>query len=144
MTKHKANAIWNGGLKEGKGNVSTGSGALNSPYTFKARFEGDTSGGTSPEELIGAAHAGCFSMFLSSLLENDGHTPNHIRTEALVQLDVTDKGPLISRIELVTEGDVPDLNDAQFLEYAQKAKEACPVSKALGAVPEIKLTATLK
>ena len=144
MTKHNANAIWNGGLKEGKGNVSTESGALDSPYTYKARFEGDKSGGTTPEELIGAAHAGCFSMFLSSLLEKDGHPPRHIRTEANVHLEITDKGPLISRIELVTEGDVPDIKEAEFLQYAQQAKEACPVSKALAAVPEIKLTATLK
>jgi osmotically inducible protein OsmC len=144
MAKQTANAIWNGGLKDGKGNVSTGSGALNSPYTFKARFEGDLTGGTNPEELIGAAHAGCFSMFLSSLLEKDGHTPRHIRTEATVFLDVTDQGPVISRIELVTEGDVPDIKEAEFQQYAQQAKEGCPVSKALGAVPEMKLTATLK
>jgi osmotically inducible protein OsmC len=144
MAKQTANAIWNGGLKEGQGNVSTDSGALNSPYTYRSRFEGDKSGGTTPEELIGAAHAGCFSMFLSSLLEQAGHTPRHIRTEANVYLDVTDQGPVISRIELVTEGDVPDLNEAEFQQYAQKAKEGCPVSKALGAVPEMKLTATLK
>jgi lipoyl-dependent peroxiredoxin len=144
MLKNNANAIWNGGLKDGKGNVSTGSGALNSPYTFKARFEGDKSGGTTPEELIGAAHAGCFSMFLSSLLEKAGHPARHIRTEANVYLEVTDNGPLISRIELVTEGDVPDLKDAEFQQFAQQAKDGCPVSKALGAVPEMKLTATLK
>jgi lipoyl-dependent peroxiredoxin len=144
MTKHSANAIWNGGLKDGKGNVSTGSGALNSPYTFKARFEGDKSGGTTPEELIGAAHAGCFSMFLSSLLEKDGYPPRHIRTDATINLEVTDQGPLISRIELVTEADVPGLKDPEFQQYAQQAKEGCPVSKALAAVPEIKLTASLK
>jgi lipoyl-dependent peroxiredoxin len=144
MGKHNANAIWNGGLKEGKGNLSTGSGALNSPYSFKARFEGDKTGGTTPEELIGAAHAGCFSMFLSSLLEKDGHTPNHIRTEAIVHLEVTTDGPLISRIDLVTEADIADIKEADFQHYAQQAKEGCPVSKALGAVPEINLTATLK
>jgi lipoyl-dependent peroxiredoxin len=144
MTKHNANAIWNGGLKEGKGNVSTASGALNSPYTFKARFEGDRTAGTTPEELIGAAHAGCFSMFLSSLLEKDGHPPKHIRTDATVHLEITDQGPLVSLIELVTEADVADLNDAELQQYAQKAKEGCPISKALGAVPEIKLTVTLK
>ena len=144
MGKHNANAIWNGGLKEGKGNVSTGSGALNSPYSFKARFEGDKTGGTTPEELIGAAHAGCFSMFLSSLLEKAGHTPNHIRTEAIVHLEVTTDGPLISRIELVTEGDVADIKDVDFQQYVQQAKEQCPVSKALGAVPDITVSATLK
>lgn len=144
MTKHNANAIWNGGLKEGKGNVSTASGALNSPYTFRARFEADKSEGTSPEELIGAAHAGCFSMYLSSILEKDGHTPRHIRTDATVQLEITDQGPLVSRIELVTEADVPELKDVEFQQYAQRAKAECPISKALGAVPEIKLTANLK
>jgi osmotically inducible protein OsmC len=144
MGKHNANAIWNGGLKEGKGNVSTDSGSLNSPYSFKARFEGDKTGGTTPEELIGAAHAGCFSMFLSSLLENAGHVPNHVRTDATVHLEVTDKGPLISRIELVTEADVPALQDAEFQQLAQQAKENCPVSKALGAVGEITLQASLK
>jgi osmotically inducible protein OsmC len=144
MPKHNANAIWNGGLKDGKGNVSTASGALNSPYDFKARFEGDATGGTTPEELIGAAHAGCFSMFLSSLLENAGHPARHVRTDATVQLEVTSDGPLISRIELVTEVDAPGINDAEFQQFAQKAKEGCPVSKALAAVPEIKLTAILK
>lgn len=144
MGKHNANAIWNGGLKEGQGNVSTDSGALNSPYSFRARFEGDKTGGTTPEELIGAAHAGCFSMFLSSLLEKDGHTPNHIRTEATVHLDITADGPLVSRIDLVTEGDIADIKDVEFQQYAQKAKENCPISKALGAIPEINLTATLK
>jgi lipoyl-dependent peroxiredoxin len=144
MTKHNANAIWNGGLKDGKGNVSTASGALNSPYTFRARFEADKSEGTSPEELIGAAHAGCFSMFLSSLLEKDGHPPRHIRTDATVHLQITDQGPLVSLIELVTEADVPGLNDSELQQYAQKAKEGCPVSKALAAVPEIRLTASLK
>jgi len=143
MSKHTANAIWNGGLKEGKGNLTTGSGALDSAYSFKTRFEGDKNG-TTPEELIGAAHAGCFSMFLSSLMEKDGHTANHIRTEATVQLDVTPNGPLLSKIELNTEAEVPDLTEAEFQKYAQEAKEKCPVSAALKAVPEIKLTATLK
>jgi len=143
MSKHTANAIWNGGLKDGRGNLTTGSGALDSAYSFKTRFEGDKNG-TTPEELIGAAHAGCFSMFLSSLLEKEGHTPKHIRTEATVLLDVTPNGPLLSKIELVTEGEVPDLTEAEFQKFAQEAKEKCPISAALKAVPEIKLTATLK
>ncbi|PIQ21946.1 MAG: peroxiredoxin [Cytophagales bacterium CG18_big_fil_WC_8_21_14_2_50_42_9] len=143
MSKHTANAIWNGGLKDGKGNLTTGSGALDSAYSFKTRFEEDKNG-TTPEELIGAAHAGCFSMFLSSLLEKDGHTANHIRTTATIQLDVTPNGPLLSKIELVTEGDVPGLAETDFQKYALEAKEKCPISAALKAVPEIKLTATLK
>ena len=144
MITSTANAIWNGGLKDGKGNLTTGNGGLDTPYSFKARFEGDKSGGTTPEELIGAAHAGCFSMFLSSILEKDGHTPKHIRTEANVQLEVGDQGPVITQIELVTEGDVPGMQEQEFQQYAQKAKEGCPVSKALGAVKTIQLTASLK
>jgi osmotically inducible protein OsmC len=143
MATQKANAIWNGDLKSGKGNVTVGSGALDAPYSFKTRFEGDNKG-TNPEELIGAAHAGCFSMFLANVLAQAGHPANNIRTEATVQLDIIDKGPLISRIELVTEGDVPGINEGEFQKYAQQAKEGCPVSQALKSVPEIKLTATLK
>lgn len=144
MILSKANAIWNGGLKDGKGNLTTDNGGLDTPYSFKARFEGDKSGGTTPEELIGAAHAGCFSMFLSSLLEKDDHPPKHIRTEATVKLEVGPQGPAITHIHLVTEGDVPGIQEHEFQQYAQKAKENCPVSKALGAVKEVKLTASLK
>ncbi|WP_026463262.1 OsmC family protein [Adhaeribacter aquaticus] len=143
MTKHSASAIWNGGLKDGKGNVSTGSGALNSPFSFKTRFEGDKNG-TTPEELIGAAHAGCFSMFLSSLLEGAGHPAKHINTDASVNLAQTADGPLIDKIELTTEVEAPGLDDAQFQELVKKAKEGCPISKALKSVPDVKVNATLK
>jgi len=142
MAHQTANAIWHGGLKDGKGNISTKSGALNGPYSFKTRFEGSDAG-TNPEELIGAAHAGCYSMFLSSLLEKAGKTATKILTEARVHLEVTDNGPVINLIELNTEAEVPDMEDAEFQQFAQEAKEKCPVSAALKAVPEMRLTATL-
>lgn len=143
MIKSKANAIWHGGLKDGKGNISSKSGALNGPYSFKTRFEGDDTG-TNPEELIGAAHAGCFSMFLSSLLEKAGKPATRIMTDATVHLDITDNGPVIKLIELNTEGEVEGMDEAEFQQHAQEAKEKCPISGALKAVPEIKLTAALK
>jgi osmotically inducible protein OsmC len=143
MIKSKANAIWHGGLKDGQGNISSNSGALNGPYSFKTRFEGDEAG-TNPEELIGAAHAGCYSMFLSSLLEKAGKPATRIMTEATVHLNVTDNGPLIQLIELITEAEVDNMEDAEFQQYAQEAKEKCPISAALKAVPEMKLTATLR
>jgi osmotically inducible protein OsmC len=143
MPKSNASAIWNGGLKSGKGNLTTGSGALNGPYSFQTRFEGDQKG-TNPEELIGAALAGCFSMFLSGLLEKAGTPASHIRTDATVHLQVTDSGPVINLIELNTEVEVPGMDEAAFQEQAQKAKEGCPVSNALKAIPEIKLNASLK
>ena len=142
MIKSKANAIWHGGLKDGKGNISSKSGALNGPYSFKTRFEEDDSG-TNPEELIGAALAGCFSMFLSSLLEKGGKPATRIMTDATVHLNITDNGPVLQLIELITEGEVDNIDEAEFQKIAQEAKEKCPISGALKAVPEIKLTATL-
>ena len=112
--------------------------AYEGPYTHASRFE--TGPGTNPEELMGAAHAGCYSMFLSALLTDAGFTPTRIVTTATVHL--TD-GPTISLIELNTEAEVPGLNDADLQTHAEAAKKACPVSKALAAVPEIKLVAHL-
>ena len=142
MIKSKANAIWHGGLKDGKGNITSRSGALNGPYSFKSRFEGDESG-TTPEELIGAAHASCFSMFLASLLEKAGKPATRILTDATVHLNMTNDGPVLQRIELNTEGEVDNMEEAEFQKYAQEAKEKCPISAALKAVPEVILNATL-
>jgi osmotically inducible protein OsmC len=114
-----------------------GSGAYEGPYTFASRFE--TGPGTNPEELIGAAHAGCFSMFLSALLTSAGFTPTRIHTTAAVHLG---EGPTITLIELNTEAEVPQLTEAALLEHAEAAKRNCPVSKAL-AGPEIRLSAKL-
>jgi len=141
MPTRKADAVWNGNLKEGKGTVKLGSGAYNGQYSFSSRFENGT--GTNPEELIAAAHAGCFSMALSAGLERGGHSPNSVQTEAKVHLSPKDGGGFrISRIDLVTTAEVPGIDDAAFQQVAQAAKEGCPVSQALSAV-EITLDATL-
>jgi osmotically inducible protein OsmC len=137
MTKRISTAEWKGTLKEGGGTMSLGSGSYTGPFTFASRFESGK--GTNPEELIGAAHAGCYSMFLSALLTNAGFKPTSIRTTATVHLG---EGPTIDLIELSTEAVVPGLAAAAFQEQAEAAKKGCPVSKAL-AGPEIRLTAKL-
>jgi osmotically inducible protein OsmC len=141
MPVRKAAAVWRGGLQDGGGTVALGSGAYEGPYTFKTRF-GDGSGGTNPEELIAAAHAGCFSMALSNLLATEGHPPTAVTTTADVSLDKTDDGFAITKIILHTVGDVPGLSADEFQEYAAKAKVGCAVSKALAATP-IELDARL-
>jgi len=117
-----------------------GSGAYEGQYSFKSRFEsGD---GTNPEELIAAAHAGCYSMALSNMLSQAGHPPTSVRTTASVHLGQVDGAPTITRIELDTTGEVPGMDAAEFLKHAEAAKAGCPVSKALAAV-EITLNARL-
>ncbi|RDV10759.1 OsmC family peroxiredoxin [Pontibacter diazotrophicus] len=143
MKKHKAEARWNKGLKDGNGEVKTGNGAVQAKYTYASRF-GDSNSGTSPEELIGAAHAGCFSMFLSALMGNENLSPEYVETKANVYLGEKDGGPLIEKIELTTEARVDGLDNDKFQELVQKAKDGCPVSKALASVPEITVQATLK
>jgi lipoyl-dependent peroxiredoxin len=142
MAVQSANAEWNGSLKEGAGKMAVGSGAVNGPYTFASRFE--TGKGTNPEELIGAAHAGCFSMALSAALGRAGHNPTSIKTSAKVHLGATDAGPTITRIDLDVEGVVPGIDAAQFKEFAEGAKKGCVVSRALAGVQTITLNATLK
>ncbi|MDD2107218.1 OsmC family protein [Pseudomonas asiatica] len=138
--KKTASAIWQGGLKEGKGLLSTESGTLKqNPYGFNTRFEG--SPGTNPEELIGAAHAGCFSMALSMMLGEAGFTPDRIDTAAEVTLDKQADGFAITAVHLVLRAKVPGASEAQFLEIADKAKAVCPVSKVLNA--KISLDAAL-
>jgi osmotically inducible protein OsmC len=137
MTVRTSSAEWKGTLKEGAGTMKLGSGAYEGPFTFASRFESGP--GTNPEELIGAAHAGCYSMFLSALLTNAGFKPTRIYTTATVHLGA---GPTIELIELNTEAQVPGLDEVKFLEQAEAAKKNCPVSKAL-AGPEIKLNAKL-
>jgi lipoyl-dependent peroxiredoxin len=133
-------AQWNGSLKEGSGTVVLGSGAFEGSYSFPSRFEsGD---GTNPEELIAAAHAGCFSMALSAGLGKAGFTPTRVSTQAKVHLEKVGEGFGITRIELVTEADVPGIDEATFKEHADGAKKGCPVSQALSAV-EITLDAKL-
>ena len=138
--KKTASAIWQGGLKDGKGRISTESGALKeNPYGFNTRFEGTP--GTNPEELIGAAHAGCFSMALSMMLGEAGLTAERIDTIAEVTLDKQPDGFAITAVHLVLKAKVPGANEAQFLQIANKAKAGCPVSKVLNA--DISLDASL-
>jgi lipoyl-dependent peroxiredoxin len=137
----KAEAQWNGGLQTGSGSLKTGSGTVEKNYSFKSRFGDDTTG-TNPEELIAAAHAGCYSMALSFMLESAGHAPESVHTVAQVKLEQQDGGFTITHIELTTQGKVPGLTAEQFLEFAENAKKNCPVSKALAAV-EMSLNATL-
>lgn len=138
MAVRTSSAVWNGTLKEGAGTMKLGSGLYEGPFTYVSRFE--TGPGTNPEELIGAAHAGCYSMFLSALLGGDGHNPVRVSTTAAVHLGA---GPTINKIELTCEAEVPGLSAEAFAEYAEKAKAGCPVSKALAAVDEIVLNAKL-
>jgi osmotically inducible protein OsmC len=137
MAVRRSSAEWKGTLKQGTGTMKVGSGAWEGPYTFASRFESGR--GTNPEELIGAAHAGCYSMFLSALITDAGFTPTRIATTATVHLG---DGPEINLIELSTEAVVPDLPEAAFQKHAEAAKKGCPVSKAL-AGPKITLTAKL-
>ena len=138
MTVRTAQAIWNGTLREGDGSVRVESGFVEVPYTWASRFE--EAKGSNPEELIAAAHAGCFSMFLSALLTKEGHPPTRIQTTAKVHLGA---GPTITAIELETEGVVPGIDEATFDAIALRAKEGCPVSKALAAVETISLRSHL-
>lgn len=140
MAVSKAEAVWNGTLKEGAGSMSVGTGFVKEvPYTWASRFADDTKG-TNPEELIGAAHAGCFSMFLSAQLTSAGFKPNRIQTTAIVHLGA---GPTITKIELETVADVPGLDQKTFEEKVASSKANCPVSKALASVSEIVVTASL-
>jgi len=137
----KAKAVWRGTGRTGSGDLSTDSGVLaQTPYSFKTRFENEK--GTNPEELIAAAHAGCFSMALSNALSQAGHPPTSVATTATVHLDKVAEGFGITRIDLDTVGVVPGMDEADFEKHAQAAKAGCPVSKALAAV-EISLTARL-
>jgi lipoyl-dependent peroxiredoxin len=138
MPVRKSEAVWKGTLKEGAGTMKLASGLYEGPYTFSSRFEEGK--GTNPEELIGAAHAGCFSMFLAALLTEKGYTPTSVQTTAAVHLGA---GPTITKIDLVCEAVVPGVGADEFQQLAADAKAKCPVSKALAAVPVITLTATL-
>ena len=133
MPVKSADAVWNGPLPTGKGHLKTQSGALDVDYGWKARSE-DGVPGTNPEELIAAAHAGCFSMALSHILGAGGHTPTQINTKANVSFEKQGDGFAITGIALKTEATVPGLDEAGFKEAAEKAKAGCPVSKALAAV----------
>lgn len=142
MAVRGASAEWTGSLKEGAGKMRLDSGAFEGPFSFVSRFE--TGPGTNPEELIGAAHAGCFSMALAAALGRAGHNPKSIRTTAKVHLGTSDAGPTITRIDLDVVGEVPGIDAATFQQHAEGAKKGCVVSRALAGVPTITLNATLK
>ncbi|MDX1627064.1 MAG: OsmC family protein [Fulvivirga sp.] len=138
--KRRATAIWKGGGKEGGGTLTTTSGVLDdTPYGFKARFENeDGKAGTNPEELIGAAHAGCFAMALSFQLGGAGYTPDELHVDAVVSLvkeEDESKGFKVSEIELDLKAKIEGIDESKFEELANNAKEGCPISKALSAVP---------
>ena len=141
MPVRTADAEWTGTLREGSGHMRFGEGAFDGAYSFSSRFEEGT--GTNPEELIAAAHAGCFSMKLSGDLGSAGFTPERVATTARVHLDKGDAGFSITRIQLTTEASVPGIDEGRFQEIAEGSKKNCPVSLALGAVSEIDLTAKL-
>jgi lipoyl-dependent peroxiredoxin len=140
MPVRKGTAVWEGTLKEGKGSVKTASGVLSAPYSFSSRFEEGQ--GTNPEELIGAAHAGCFSMALSLMLTEAGFPPTRIETTANVSIVPHGGGFKIDKIDLVTKATVPGIEKDVFLRHAEDAKYNCPVSAALSAI-QINLSATL-
>lgn len=139
--KRKASAQWNGGLKDGKGTISTDSGVLqDTQYSFSTRFEDGA--GTNPEELIAAAHAGCFSMALSGQLTNAGHPPESVRTQATVTMEKTDAGFTVTAVHLDVTARVPGIDQAGFDTAANNAKNGCPISRLLKA--DITMTATLE
>lgn len=131
MAIRSAEAVWEGNLKDGKGTISTQSGAYQGSYSFSSRFEDGKR--TNPEELIAAAHAGCYSMAFSHSLSEAGFTPTRVHTTANVHLTKGDAGFVIPKIDLVTEAEVPGIDDAKLQEIATKAKENCPISKLLAA-----------
>ena len=141
MATRTASAVWDGTLKQGKGSMKLGSGAFEGAYSFSSRFEEGT--GTNPEELIGAAEAGCFSMALSANLEKAGHAAKRISTTATVKLEMVGGGPKITSIDLKTDAEVPGIDKAKFDEIAEQTKKGCPVSVALSGT-QINLNATLK
>ena len=142
MPTRIANAAWQGDFKRGGGTVALGSGAFEGPYNFSGRFEDGT--GTNPEELVGAAHASCYAMALAVGLTNAGTPPESLAAEARVTIEQVGEGFEITRIALTVRGKVPGVDEAAFQAAAQGAKENCPLSKALAAVPEITLDATLE
>jgi lipoyl-dependent peroxiredoxin len=134
--------VWNGSLREGSGNIRVESGLLDTSYDRVSRFE--TGDKTNPEELLGAAHSSCYAMFLSAILSGDNFKVNTITTRADVTVTPGGVSPTITEITLTVEGDVEDIDEAKFLEYAQRAKELCPISKSLASVQTINLNAKLK
>jgi osmotically inducible protein OsmC len=142
MATRNASAQWQGTLMEGDGTMALGSGAWEGRFTFKSRFEEGE--GTNPEELIGAAEAGCFTMQLAHDLSEAGHTVESVQTQAKVQIRNVDGKPTVAKIDLITRGRVPGLDEATFKEAAEATKDACIISRALRGVDEITVDAALE
>lgn len=141
MSENKASATWHGGLKEGQGTISTGHNLLrDAPYSFKSRFEDGA--GTNPEELVGAAHAGCYTMMLSLVLGEHGMTAEELHTDATVTLNHTPEGPAVTKIHLDVHAKIPGGDPATFQQAAQRAKTDCPISRLFKA--EITMEAKLE
>jgi lipoyl-dependent peroxiredoxin len=141
MTTRNGSAEWHGNLESGSGTITVGEGVFEGPYSYESRFaEGE---GTNPEQLIAAAHAGCFTMALSNILSTAGHAPDSVHTNVRVHLRNIDGQPTLARVDLDTEGHVTGIDDEQFQRYADEAKANCPVSRALAGIPEIGLSAKL-
>jgi osmotically inducible protein OsmC len=142
MSVRQAEAEWKGDLKGGGGQVKLGSGAYEGAYSFHSRFENGK--GANPEELIGAAYAGCFAMALSNTLAQGGHVPKSVHAKADVHLGKDDKGFLVTHIDLTVDADVPGLDNQTFQDQVQKTSQGCIVARALGAVPKSVVSASLK
>ena len=141
MTARNGSAEWHGRAERGSGTITVGNGVFEGAYSYDSRF-GDAAG-TNPEQLLAAAHAGCFTMALANALSAAGHEPESLRTSAQIQLRNLDGAITLAHIDLDTEGDVPGIDERQFHSYAEAAKRDSPVSRALAGIPEIVLTAKL-
>lgn len=142
MPVRTSEATWTGRVRDGDGEMALGSGAWKGGYSFRSRFSDEEPSKSNPEELLAAGHAGCFSLALANLLEQEDYAPERIHTKADCHMEMDEEqGPTITRIELDSEATVPDITDDRFQEIAHEAKRTCPVSRALGGV-EVTLDAT--
>ena len=141
MTARNGSAEWHGSATGGSGTITVGNGVLEGAYSYESRF--GEAAGTNPEQLLAAAHSGCFTMALANALSAAGHRPESLRTDARVRLRNLEGAVTLARIDLETDGDVPGIDERQFQDYAEAAKRDCPVSRALAGVPEISVTARL-
>jgi lipoyl-dependent peroxiredoxin len=142
MATRNATAMWQGNLKEGDGKMALGSGVWEGPFTYKTRFE--EAAGTNPEELIGAAEAGCFTMALSAALSEAGHVPDSVETQAKVHIRQVEGNPTITQIDLITRGRVPGLDEETFKKTADQMREQCIISRALRGVENVTVDAALE
>jgi osmotically inducible protein OsmC len=141
MTARNGSAEWHGSVESGSGTITVGNDVFEGAYSYESRF--GEAAGTNPEQLLAAAHSGCFTMALANGLSAVGHPPQSLRTNARIQLRNVDGAVTLARIDLETDGDVPGIDEREFQAYAEAAKRDCPVSRALAGIPEIVLTAKL-